>query len=154
MKRKLYIFFFIVIFSTLLYAETETSIFGKLNEYLFDSDLGFIVTQLIDSKIRAVSSESIILTFDFDSNVENSYFIIEDINNTYNKITNSNKTISIITSSDWDKLKDDYIKKFKNKETLEYLKEPDPIFEESDNNDIIVSSAAIELFGSDIVEID
>ena len=26
MKRKLYIFFFIVIFSTLLYAETETSI--------------------------------------------------------------------------------------------------------------------------------
>ena len=132
----------------------ETVLFGKLNEYLFDSDLGFIVTQLIDSKIRAVSSESIILTFDFDSNVENSYFIIEDINNTYNKITNSNKTISIITSSDWDKLKDDYIKKFKNKETLEYLKEPDPIFEESNNNDIIVSSAAIELFGSDIVEID
>ena len=132
----------------------ETNLFGKLNEYLFDSDLGFIVTQLIDSKIRAVSSESIILTFDFDSNVENSYFIFEDINNTYNKITNSNKTISIITSSDWDKLKDDYIKKFKNKENLEYLKEPDPIFEESDNNDIIVSSAAIELFGSDIVEID
>ena len=132
----------------------ETNLFGKLNEYLFDSDLGFIVTQLIDSKIRAVSSESIILTFDFDSNVENSYFIFEDINNTYNKITNSNKTISIITSSDWDKLKDDYIKKFKNKETLEYLKEPDPIFEELNNNDIIVSSAAIELFGSDIVEID
>ena len=132
----------------------ETNLFGKLNEYLFDSDLGFIVTQLIDSKIRAVSSESIILTFDFDSNVENSYFIFEDINNTYNKITNSNKTISIITSSDWDKLKDDYIKKFKNKENLEYLKEPDPIFEEIDNNDIIVSSAAIELFGSDIVEID
>lgn len=132
----------------------ETNLFRKLNEYLFDSDLGFIVTQLIDSKIRAVSSESIILTFDFDSNVENSYFIFEDINKTYNKITNSNKTISIITSSDWDKLKDDYIKKFKNKETLEYLKEPDPIFEELDNNDIIVSSAAIELFGSDIVEID
>ena len=132
----------------------ETNLFGKLNEYLFDSDLGFIVTQLIDSKIRAVSSESIILTFDFDSNVENSYFIFEDINNTYNKITNSNKSISIITSSDWNKLKDDYIKKFKNKETLEYLKEPDPIFEELDNNDIIVSSAAIELFGSDIVEID
>ena len=94
------------------------------------------------------------MTFDFDSNVENSYFIFEDINNTYNKITNSNKTISIITSSDWDKLKDDYIKKFKKKENLEYLKEPDPIFEEIDNNDIIVSSAAIELFGSDIVEID
>ena len=70
------------------------------------------------------------------------------------KITNSNKKISIISSSDWDKLKDDYIKKFKNKENLEYLKEPDPIFEESNNDDIIVSSAAIELFGSDIVEID
>ena len=42
----------------------------------------------------------------------------------------------------------------KNKENLEYLKEPDPIFEELNNDDIIVSSAAIELFGSDIVEID
>ena len=131
----------------------ETDLFGMLNDYLYDSDLGFVVTQLIDSKIRAVSSESIILTFDFDSNVENSYFIFEDINNTYNKITNSNKKISIISSSDWDKLKEDYIKKFKNKENLDYLKEPDPIFEELDNDDIIVSSA-IELFGSDIVEID
>ena len=132
----------------------ETNLFGMLNDYLFDNDLGFVVTQLIDSKIRAVSSESIILTFDFDSNVENSYFIFDDINDIYNKITNSNKKISIISSSDWDKLKDDYIKKFKNKENLEYLKEPDPIFEESNNDDIIVSSAAIELFGSDIVEID
>lgn len=132
----------------------ETNLFSMLNDYLFDSDLGFVVTQLIDSKIRAVSSESIILTFDFDSNVENSYFIFEDINNIYNKITNSNKKISIITSSDWDKLKEEYIKKFKNKEKLEYIKEPDPIFEELDNDDIIVSSAAIELFGSDIVEID
>jgi hypothetical protein len=108
---------------------------------------------LIDSKIRAVSSDSIILSFDFDSNVENSYFVFEDLNNTYNKITNSNKKLAIISTADWDKLKNDYIVKFKNKETLDYIKEPDPVFEELDNNDIIVSSA-VELFGSDIVEID
>lgn len=130
----------------------ETNLFAMLNDYLFDSDFGYVVTQLIDSKIRAVSSESIILTFDFDSNVDNSYVIFEDINNIYNKITNSNKKISIITSSAWDQLKSDYIKKFKNKESLDYLKEPDPIFEELNNDDIIVSSA-VELFG-DIVEID
>ena len=132
--------------------KSETMLFDNFNEYIYDSDFGYIVTQLLDSKIRAVSSESIILTFDFDSNVDNSYFIFDEITDTYNKITNSNKKLAIISTSDWDKLKEDYIKKFKNKESLEYLKEPDPIFEELDNNDIIVSSA-VELFG-DIVEID
>ena len=130
----------------------ETKLFNNLNDFIYDSDFGYVVTQLIDSKIRAVSSESIILTFDFDSNVENSYFIYDEINDVYNKITKSNKKIAIISSSSWDKLKDDYIKKFKNKESLEYIKEPEPIFEELNNDDIIVSSA-IELFG-DIVEID
>ena len=130
----------------------ETKLFSNLNDFIYDSDFGYVVTQLIDSKIRAVSSESIILTFDFDSNVENSYFIYDEINDVYNKITKSNKKIAIISSSSWDKLKEDYIKKFKNKESLEYIKEPEPIFEELNNDDIIVSSA-IELFG-DIVEID
>ena len=131
----------------------ETDLFNMLNDFIYDSDCGYLVTILIDSKIRAVSSESIILSFDFDSNVENSYFVFEELNNTYNKITNSNKKLSIISTSDWDKLKNDYIVKFKNKESLEYIKEPDPVFEELNNDDIIVSSA-VELFGSDIVEID
>ena len=131
----------------------ENNLFNMLNDFIYDGDYGYLVTILIDSKIRAVSSESVILSFDFDSNVENSYFVFEELNNTYNKITNSNKKLSIISSSDWDKLKNDYIVKFKNKELLEYIKEPDPVFEELDNNDIIVSSA-VELFGSDIVEID
>ena len=130
----------------------ELNLFNQLNDYIYDSEYGYSVTLLIDSKIRAVSSESIILSFDFDSSVESSYLVFEDLCNTYNKITKSNKKIAIISSNDWDKLKDDYITKFKNKESLDYLKEPDPIFEELNNDDIIVSSA-VELFG-DIVEID
>ena len=130
----------------------ELVLFNQLNDYIYDSEHGYSVTLLIDSKIRAVSSESIILSFDFDSSVESSYLVFEDLCNTYNKITNSNKKIAIISSNDWDKLKDDYITKFKNKESLDYLKEPDPVFEELNNDDIIVSSA-VELFG-DIVEID
>ena len=120
---------------------------------IYDVDYGYSVTSLIDSKIRAVSSESIILTFDFDSSVENAYFVFEDLNNTYNEITKSNKKLSIISSADWENLKKDYIIKFKNKESLNYIKEPDPVFEVIDKDDIIVSSA-VELFGSDIVEID
>ena len=83
---------------------------------------------------------------------ENLNSIIE-LNDVYNKITNSNKKIAIISDDDWDSLKKEYIQNLKNNNKYVVQKEPDVLFEESDNNDIIINSA-ISLFGKDIVEIE
>ena len=74
-------------------------------------------------------------------------------NNIYNKITNSNKNIAIITDSKWNELKKEYISNISSGKKYEYVNEPELLFEDVKKNDII-SSSAVDLFGSDIVEIE
>lgn len=131
----------------------ELANFEKLRDYTFDQEIGYLVCSLLDAKLRTVSPENIIISFEFDSNVKQNLLNIEMITEVYNKITNSNKKIAIISDEEWDKVKNDYITNLKNNIKYDVLPEPELIFEELANNDIMVSSAAVELFG-DIVEID
>lgn len=131
----------------------ELANFEKLRDYTFDQEIGYLVCSLLDAKLRTVSPENIIISFEFDSNVKQNLLNIEMITEVYNKITNSNKNIAIISDEEWDKVKNDYITNLKNNIKYDVLPEPELIFEELANNDIMVSSAAVELFG-DIVEID
>ena len=73
------------------------------------------------------------------------------INEVYNKITNSNKNIAFVSDDQWNKLKNEYISKLKQGIHYDVIPEPDLLFEEIKNNDII-SNSAISLFGEDIVE--
>jgi DNA polymerase-3 subunit gamma/tau len=130
----------------------EQSNFEKLKDFTFDQEIGYIVNSLLDSKIRAVSENNIIISFEYDSNVLQNLQIIDKIISVYNKITNSNKEIAIITDSEWDKVKNEYIKNLKDGVKYEVKDEPEPVFEEIDKDDIITSSA-MQLFG-DIVEVE
>ena len=69
----------------------------------------------------------------------------------YNKVTNANKKIAIISDSEWDQVKNEYIKNIKAGNNYQLIDEPEEMFIENKKNDII-SNNAIELFG-DIVEI-
>ena len=70
----------------------------------------------------------------------------------YNKLVNPKKKLVLISEKDWQKTKDEYIINLKNKHKYDVLPEPDPIYEEIDNNDII-DNDAVDLFG-DIVEFE
>ncbi len=131
----------------------EKNNFNLLKDYTFDQKIGYIVCSLLDSKIRTVSPENIIISYEYDSNVKQNLQNIEMITDVYNKITNSNKNFAIISDDEWNKIKNDYINNLKNNIKYDILPEPEVILEESVNNDIIVSNTAVELFG-DIVEID
>jgi uncharacterized protein YacL (UPF0231 family) len=130
----------------------EQNKFQMLNDFTFDQKIGYIVCSLLDSKIRAVSSDNIIISFEYDSNVKQNLMIIDKIIEVYNKITNSNKNIAIITDEYWEKVKNEYINNLKNNIKYEFTEEPEVIFEDFTKNDII-SSSAIDLFG-DIVEVE
>lgn len=78
---------------------------------------------------------------------------IDKIIEVYNKITNSNKNIAIISDEEWERVKNEYIVNLKNNVKYEVVPEPEVVLEELPKDDIIVSNAAVELFG-DIVEID
>ena len=128
----------------------EQSNFEKLKDFTFDQEIGYIVCALLDSKLRAVSENNMIISFEYDSNVLQNIQIIDKITDVYNKITNSNKEIAIISDKEWDKVKSDYIKNLKDGVKYEVKDEPQPIYEEIENGDII-SNSAMQLFGDIVV---
>ena len=132
--------------------KNEINNIGVFNDYTFDQNIGYIVCSILDSKIRAVSEDGIIISFEFDATVRQNLNNIIKFNEVYNNISNSNKKLAIVSDSQWEEYKNDYIKDFKNNIKYEVLEEPELIFEDFNNNDII-SSSAINLFG-DIVEIE
>ena len=130
----------------------EIKNFTLLNDYTFDQEIGYLVCAILDAKLRVVSNDCLVLSYDYDSNARQNLNNLEKITDVYNKITNSNKNIAIITDEYWEKVKNEYILNIKNNVKYEVVEEPEPIFEELKNNDIITSSA-VELFG-DIVEVE
>lgn len=130
----------------------EMKNFTLLNDYTFDQEIGYLVCAILDAKLRVVSDDCLVLSYDYDSNARQNLNNLEKITDVYNKITNSNKNIAIITDEYWEKVKNEYILNIKNNVKYEVVEEPKPLFEELKNNDIITSSA-VELFG-DIVEVE
>ena len=126
--------------------------FDLLKDYTFDQEIGYIVCSLLDAKIRAVSPDSLIISYEFDSNVKQNLLILDKIIDVYNKITKSNKSIAIISDEKWENVKNEYISNLKNNIKYEVVEEPEVIFEDLKNNDIITNSA-VDLFG-DIVEVE
>ena len=130
----------------------EMKNFTLLNDYTFDQEIGYLVCEILDAKLRVVSDDCLVLSYDYDSNARQNLNNLEKITDVYNKITNSNKNIAIITDEYWEKVKNEYILNIKNNVKYDVVEEPKPLFEELKNNDIITSSA-VELFG-DIVEVE
>lgn len=125
---------------------------NMLKDYTFDQEIGYIVCSLLDSKIRAVSEKSIIISYEYDSIVKQNLLNLDKFIEVYNKITDSDKVIAIITDQEWEVEKSKYINALKNNFHYTVMDEPEEILEENKKDDIIVNSA-MELFG-DIVEIE
>ena len=130
----------------------EEEKFKNLNNYTFDQQFGYLVCNLLDSKIKVVSEDLVLLAFEYDSVVEQNLLILDKLTEIYNKIVNSKKKLVLISENNWQKEKDEYIINLKNKHSYEILPEPDPNYEELDNDDII-NNDAVDLFG-DIVEFE
>ena len=127
--------------------------FEKLKDYTFNQDYGFLVCSLLDSTVRVAGNDIFVISYDSDALVKNNLNNLLKLENTYNSINNSNSKIAIISDDEWEILKNQYIENIKNNNTYNLVNEPELIFEVSDKNDII-SSSAVELFGSDIVEVE
>ncbi len=130
----------------------ETENFEKLKDFTFDQEIGYLVCSLLDSKIRVVSKDNILISFEYDSSVKQNLSLIDKFSDVYQKITGSDKKFAITSDEEWEVLKNEYISNLKNKVSYEVLEEPEVILEESKNDDII-SSSAMDLFG-DIVEVE
>lgn len=123
------------------------------DEYVFDTKIGFAACAFLDANIRAASNDGIIISYEYDSIVKQNLLNLKKITEVYNKLNNTSYKIAIITDSEWEKYKNDYIKTIRSGGTYNIVPEPvEEVFKDKKKNGII-SSSAVDLFG-DIVEVD
>ena len=123
-----------------------------LNDYTFDQKIGYLVCELLNSKFRVASDDIIVLSYEYESIVQQNLLHLEQMEEVYSDITHSSKKFAIISDLEWDKLKKEYIQHLKEGNHYEVLAEPEKVFKKEETNDIISNDASM-LFG-DIVEID
>ena len=123
-----------------------------LNDYTFDQKIGYLVCELLNSKFRVASDDIIVLSYEYESIVQQNLLHLEQMEEVYSDITHSSKKFAIISDLEWDKLKKEYIQHLKEGNHYEVLEEPEKVFKKEETDDIISSDASM-LFG-DIVEID
>lgn len=123
-----------------------------LNDYTFDQQIGYLVCEIMNSKFRVASDDIIVLSYEYASIAEQNLQHLEQMEDVYNKLTNSSKKFAIITDEQWDKLKFEYISHLRSGDHYEIKEEPVKQFKKEETNDIISSDVA-SIFG-DIVEFD
>ena len=134
----------------------------KLNDYALDNYYGAVACYIFDGTVRAASSDSIIITFDYESMVNRGYRLLPKIEELFGIILGHKVRIALLTSTDWEREKKEYVDKKNN--GISYLYQEVPLLSEQlsqpssiiDNTDESVSSVeeAIKLFGENIVSID
>ena len=123
-----------------------------LNDYTFDQKIGYLVCELLNSKFRVASNDIIVLSYEYESIVQQNLLHLEQMEEVYSDITHSSKKFAIVSDLEWDKLKREYIQHLKDGNHYEVLEEPEKVFKKEETDDIISNDASM-LFG-DIVEID
>ena len=123
-----------------------------LNDYTFDQQIGYLVCEILNSKFRVASDEIIVLSYEYNSIVQQNLEHLEQMEDVYYELTKSKKKFAIITDDEWSRLKAEYISHLKNGEHYAVKEEPAKEFKKEESNDIIDNDATA-LFG-DIVEID
>ena len=123
-----------------------------LNDYTFDQQIGYLVCEILNAKFRVASDNVIVISYEYDSIVQQNLEHLEQLEEVYYKLTNSSKEFAIITDDEWNKLKAEYIDHLRKGEHYQVLPEPEMEFQKEETNDIINNDVA-SIFG-DIVEID
>ena len=132
--------------------ELEIKKFEELNNYTFDQDIGYLACNLLDATIQVVSENIVLLSYEYSAAVEQNLQILDKLMNVYNKILKNKKKLVLVSDDEWKKIRDQYVIDLKNKHKYEELPEPDPIYEESEE-DAIIMNDAVDMFG-DIVEFE
>ena len=133
----------------------------NLSDYLYNKEFGSVVSFLIDGNVRVVGEKDVIISFKYDSTLENALLNISKIESLLYLIVNKNYKVSFVLDDEWEQIKNKFILDKKNGITYTYkeenmLEKP----QESEKYDKIESKEApeslkdaVDLFGQDFVEI-
>lgn len=125
-----------------------------LNDYVFDQKIGYIVSEILNGTLRASSKNGMIISYEYQSVVDQNLNNLESIMEVYSKITTTDKKIVFITDEEWENEKKRYIEFTKSGN--KYKIEEEPVVEVKtivDTQEVQESKSNFADFG-DIVEIN
>lgn len=125
-----------------------------LNDYVFDQKIGYIVSEILNGTLRASSENGMIISYEYQSVVDQNLNNLESIMEVYSKITTTDKKIVFITDEEWENEKNKYIEFTKSGN--KYKIEEEPVVEAKtivDTPEVQESKSNFADFG-DIVEIN
>ncbi len=125
-----------------------------LNDYVFDQKIGYIVSEILNGTLRASSKNGMIISYEYQSVVDQNLNNLESIMEVYSKITTTDKKIVFITDEEWENEKKRYIEFTKSGN--KYKIEEEPVVEAKtivDTPEVQESKSNFADFG-DIVEIN
>ena len=131
-----------------------------MSDYLYNKEFGSVVSFLIDGNVRVVGEKDVIISFKYDSVLENALLNVSKIESLIYLIVNKNYKVSFVLDDEWEAIKNKFILDKKNgiKYTYkeEILIEKPKEQEKYDKIEIETKETikdALDLFGQDFVEI-
>ena len=135
--------------ANLNYKKELTTIWKSLEKYFMDDKYGKVAQLLSDTEVMVVGSNYSILSSVSEGLITNVYTNLDIVEDFFNKIYRK-MSIVIVKNDEFERIKNKYIEDRKNNIIYQEKKEYGKLVEESDN----LISQAINVFGSDIVEIE
>ena len=133
----------------------------NLSDYLYNKEFGSVVSFLIDGNVRVVGEKDVIISFKYDSTLENALLNISKIESLIYLIVNKNYKVSVVLDDEWEQIKNKFILDKKNGITYTYKEEivlektqENEKYDKIENTEVPESlKYAVDLFGQDFVEI-
>ena len=131
----------------------DKKLFEKLNDFVFDQDIGYLACSLMDSKLRVSSKKVLVLSYEYDSIVKENLKNLDNFSNVLKDKIGIDKKVAIVSDEEWEKEKTRYIEKIKNNDKYTYVDEPELVYNSIDTSSDTIDDDSIGVFG-DIVEIE
>jgi DNA polymerase-3 subunit gamma/tau len=129
----------------------------KIQTYLVKKKYKDAATILLDSKINAVSKDHVLLTYKYESMVENHDKEKRTIENLIFEITEKKYKVVAISETCWNELRPYYVELKKGKKNIDLMEEIEPdestISNKKKASDPVVDNA-IDAFGEDLIEME
>ena len=124
-------------------------------DYVHNKEFSSVVSYFLDGTLQVVGEKDVIISASYEAVVNNAVLNIAKLELLFNLVMGKYYNIAFILDSEWESLRDKYIADINNGKKYVYLdkkREKDVIIE---NDESLSDSAlsALEVFGSDIVEI-
>ena len=131
----------------------------RIEDFTFDREYGYLACELLDGTPRVSNENTVVISYPYESSIDKIIMHLTQIQDFYQKKVQSTKNLALLVEDKWNTLKKEYI--ILKKEGKSFSLEEEPIIEQKESKETEKTlteedqkiKEAMELFGSDIVEI-